>query len=141
MKHIIISITITFLAFTILADTKQNKEKTAILSKAKLESSIRMNLHDFMEDYTKEAMKYFKKTGDRTYITAIVKEIPHLTIDDQVEDWQKIVDESLEKDKPELSCKACHKIYKKEYKKNYRKREITVPSTLLGMDKEIRSKR
>jgi hypothetical protein len=132
MKQIIISISILLITVAIVAETKQSKEKLA---------PIRMNLHDFMEDYTKEAMKYFKKTGDRTYLTAIVKEIPRLTIEEQVEDWQNIVDKSLEEGKPELSCKACHKIYKKDYKKKYRKREITVPTPLLGMDKEIRSRR
>jgi hypothetical protein len=99
------------------------------------------NLHDFMEDYTKEAMKYFKKTGDNSYLSQIVKEIPSLAIDEEREDWQKIVDEALAENKPENSCKSCHDLYKKPYKKSYRKREISVPTNLVGLDKEIRKKR
>jgi len=48
------------------------------------------------------------------------------------------VDESLAEGKPENSCKSCHDIYKKDYKKKNRKREILVPQSLIGLDKEIR---
>lgn len=119
----------------VMADKKkkENKQNTASNS-----AEIRTNLHDFMEDYTKPAMKFFKKSGKNDYLTKIIREVPSLAIAEEKEDWQKIVDESLAEGKPENSCKSCHDIYKKDYKKKNRKREILVPQSLIGLDKEIR---
>lgn len=116
----------------------QSSEKSKPSNKAELEVT---NLHDFMEDYTKPAMKYFKKTRDKSYLTRILKEVPALAIEEEKADWQKIVDESLANDTPENSCKSCHDLYKKSYKKSYRKREIKVPISLVGLDQEIRKKK
>lgn len=106
---------------------------------AKKQPKAVMNVQDFMEDYTKTAMKHFKKTGDRSYLTRLVKEFPPMAVEDHQEKWTEIVDKALAEDKPESSCKSCHDLYKKEYKKKYRKREITIPESILGLDKEIKA--
>lgn len=115
---------IAFLGLGISAQKKTNSPVT--------------NLHDFMEDYTKPALKHFKRTGDRKFLNQLVPVFPELTIDEQKEDWKKIVDKAMSEGKPENSCKSCHKIYKKKYKKVFRKREITIPESILGLDEEIK---
>lgn len=116
MKKLIISSLICLLSVGLLAEKRLPATTT---------------LHDFMEDYTKSAMKHFKKTGDRGQLNRLLPEFPALTITEQRKDWQKIVDQALAEGKPEKSCKTCHDIYKKDYKKIYRKREIQVPAWLL----------
>ncbi|MCC5813226.1 MAG: hypothetical protein JJT78_00590 [Leptospira sp.] len=123
MKKLLISLLFILLSGTIIAGKK---------------ASATTNLHDFMEDYTKEAMKHFKKTGDRTYLNRLLPEFPALTIEEQRTDWKKIVDQSIAEGKPEKSCKTCHDLYKKDYKKLYRKREIRIPEKIFGMDEEMR---
>lgn len=94
-------------------------------------------LKSFMENYTREAMKYFKKTGDRKYLNQLLPTFPDYAIEEHKEDWKRIVTQALESGKPENSCKSCHDLYKKDYKKNYRKREIVIPESILGLDREI----
>lgn len=94
-------------------------------------------LKSFMENYTREAMKYFKKTGDRKYLNQLLPTFPDYAIEEHKEDWKRIVTQALESGKPESSCKSCHDLYKKDYKKNYRKREIVIPESILGLDREI----
>lgn len=127
MKKLIISILLFSLSFAIIAVKKPSPKTT--------------NLHDFMEDYTKPAMKHFKKTGDRSFLMKLVPIFPELTIDEQKEDWKKIVDSAMAKGEPEASCKKCHDQYKKDYKKKYRKREIVIPDSIFGLDREIRKAR
>ncbi len=100
---------------------------------------VEMTLHDFMKDYTKPAMRYFKKTGDRKYLQQLLPTFPSMAPKENREDWQKIVDRHLQEGNPESSCKSCHDLYKKEYKKMYRKREIFVPLEIAGINAEIRS--
>ncbi|WCL48808.1 hypothetical protein [Leptospira sp. GIMC2001] len=127
----------TILSFCILPVLAQDNKK----QNKKTSNNRITNLHDFMEDYTKPAMQYFKKTGDRVYLNKILVEVPSLGLDDQREDWKKIVDKSLDSGKAETSCKSCHDLYKKDYKKKFRKREIQIPESLIGLDKEIRAAR
>jgi hypothetical protein len=124
-----------FVFFLLIADSnsKENlpgKEKYS--SEAK--QSPRMNLHDFMEKYTKPAHKHFLKTGDSVALVQVVQSIPELAISEQRADWERIVKESLESGKPESSCRSCHQIYKRDYKKKYRKREVLVPESLLNWE-------
>ena len=110
----IFSILITILCFTILI----------------ADSTKKMTLHDFMEDYVELAEKKFKK-GDKEYLQKILEEIPNLAIPEEKEHWKKITDEAIESGKLLSSCKNCHKEYKKQYKKIYKKRLVEIPTELL----------
>lgn len=137
MRQILIIGLMFSISIGVLAE-KKKKDAKPNPSTTNTPTEVRTNLHDFMEDYTKPAMKYFKKTGKNDYLTKIIREVPSLAIAEEKADWQKIVDESLNEGKPENSCKSCHDDFKKEYKKKNRKREILVPQSLVGLDKEIR---
>ncbi|ALO27668.1 hypothetical protein LBBP_03476 [Leptospira borgpetersenii serovar Ballum] len=89
-----------------------------------------MTVHDFMEEYTKPAVKAAKK-GKPEYIEKILTEIPNFALDEQKAKWTEISQEALKTKDYEQSCKSCHKEFKKEYKKTYRKRPIQVSPELI----------
>lgn len=94
--------------------------------------TIETTLHDFMHDYTKPALKLYKKTGNSQKLEIIIQAIPEFAPEDQKEKWEKISNQSLVAKDFEKSCASCHKPYKKPYKKSYRKRPIQVPIELLN---------
>ncbi|MCZ8344626.1 MAG: hypothetical protein O9301_16450 [Leptospira sp.] len=121
-----ILVTVICFSFVLEAQKKKNSEK------------IEMNLHDFMEEYTKPATKLYDKKGNADYLNKILAKVPSLAVPEERAEWQEIVDTNLSQNTPEDSCKACHTKFKKSYKKNYRKRLIEVPEDLIGFPKEIR---
>jgi hypothetical protein len=94
------------------------------------DSTKKMTLHDFMEDYVELAEKKFKK-GDKEALQNILAALPDLAIAEEKERWKKITDEALESGKLLSSCKNCHKEFKKSYKKTYKKRLVEIPTELL----------
>ncbi|TGM37994.1 hypothetical protein EHQ92_06340 [Leptospira biflexa] len=104
----------------------------------KVKSVKEMNLHDFMEDYTKPATKLYDKKDNADYLNKILEKVPDMAPEDQKAEWKEIIDAKLAVGKPDETCKSCHTKFKKEYKKNYRKKLIQVPDELLGFPKEIK---
>ncbi|MGV3667091.1 MAG: hypothetical protein ACO1NV_13225 [Leptospira bouyouniensis] len=104
----------------------------------KSKSVTEMNLHDFMEDYTKPATKLYDKKDNADYLNKILEKVPDMAPEDQKAEWKEIIDAKLAVGKPDETCKSCHTKFKKEYKKNYRKKLIKVPEELLGFPKEIK---
>lgn len=104
----------------------------------KAKSVTEMNLHDFMEDYTKPATKLYDKKDNADYLNKILEKVPDMAPEDQKAEWKEIIDAKLAVGKPDETCKSCHTKFKKEYKKNYRKKLIQVPDELLGFPKEIK---
>ncbi|WP_078127588.1 hypothetical protein [Leptospira alexanderi] len=94
------------------------------------ERKVETTVHDFMEKYTKPAIKAAKK-GKPEYIEKILTEIPNFALDEQKAKWTEISQEALKTKDYEQSCKSCHKEFKKEYKKTYRKRPIQISSELI----------
>lgn len=105
----------------------------------KAKSATEMNLHDFMEDYTKPATKLYDKKDNAEYLNKILEKVPDMAPEDQKAEWKEIIDAKLALGKPDETCKSCHTKFKKEYKKNYRKKLIQVPEELLGFPKEIKA--
>ncbi|EMJ65215.1 hypothetical protein LEP1GSC051_4097 [Leptospira sp. P2653] len=97
---------------------------------AQPERKVETTVHDFMEEYTKPAVKAAKK-GKPEYIEKILTEIPNFALDEQKAKWTEISQEALKTKDYEQSCKSCHKEFKKEYKKTYRKRPIQISSELI----------
>lgn len=129
MKYkITFSILVTMICFSfVLEAQKKNKSE-----------KVEMNLHDFMEEYTKPATKLYDKKGNADYLKKILAVVPNLAVPEEKAEWQEIVDSNLNGNTPEDSCKACHTKFKKAYKKNFRKRLIQVPPELLGFPDEIK---
>ncbi|TGL56585.1 hypothetical protein EHQ59_01065 [Leptospira kemamanensis] len=105
----------------------------------KAKSATEMNLHDFMEDYTKPATKLYDKKDNAEYLNKILEKVPDMAPEEQKAEWKEIIDAKLALGKPDETCKSCHTKFKKEYKKNYRKKLIQVPEELLGFPKEIKA--
>jgi hypothetical protein len=112
------------LSFLILTNCK----KEADLKKLPAE----ITLHDYMEDYVEVVEEDFKKNpeANRQKLLLLLKAIPFMAIDENKEEWQKIVDKHLSENEPLESCKACHQKFKKSYKNTYRKRLIPIDRTL-----------
>ncbi|EMN54140.1 hypothetical protein [Leptospira interrogans] len=104
---------------------------------AQSERKIETTVHDFMEDYTKPAIKAAKK-GKPEYIEKILTAIPNFALEEQKAKWTEISQEALKTKDYEQSCKSCHKEFKKEYKKTYRKRPIQVSPELISYLKELK---
>lgn len=104
----------------------------------KAKSVTEMNLHDFMEEYTKPATKLYDKKDNADYLNKILAKVPDMAPEDQKAEWKEIIDSKLAVGKPDETCKSCHTKFKKEYKKNYRKKLIQVPEELLPFPKEIK---
>ncbi|MCW7461555.1 hypothetical protein [Leptospira limi] len=104
----------------------------------KAKSVTEMNLHDFMEEYTKPATKLYDKKDNADYLNKILTKVPDMAPEDQKAEWKEIIDSKLAVGKPDETCKSCHTKFKKEYKKNYRKKLIQVPEELLPFPKEIK---
>lgn len=104
----------------------------------KANSSVEMNLHDFMEDFTKPATKLYDKKDNSDYLNKILEKIPDMAPEDQKAEWKEIIDAKLAVGKPDETCKSCHTKFKKEYKAKYRKKLILIPEDLLGFPKEIK---
>ncbi|TGL64978.1 hypothetical protein [Leptospira jelokensis] len=110
-----------------------------VLNAEKKAKSVKeMNLHDFMEEYTKPATKLYDKKDNADYLNKILEKVPDMAPEDQKAEWKEIIDAKLAVGKPDETCKSCHTKFKKEYKKNYRKKLIQVPEELLGFPKEIK---
>ncbi|XDD47018.1 hypothetical protein AB3N60_02720 [Leptospira sp. WS39.C2] len=110
-----------------------------VLNAEKKAKSVKeMNLHDFMEEYTKPATKLYDKKDNADYLNQILAKVPDMAPEDQKAEWKEIIDAKLAVGKPDETCKSCHTKFKKEYKKNYRKKLIQVPEELLGFPKEIK---
>ncbi len=110
-----------------------------VLNAEKKAKSVKeMNLHDFMEEYTKPATKLYDKKDNADYLNKILEKVPDMAPEDQKAEWKEIIDSKLALGKPDETCKSCHTKFKKEYKKNYRKKLIQVPEELLGFPKEIK---
>lgn len=124
---ILLSLSLLFVSFGFVL----NAEK-------KSKSVTEMNLHDFMEDYTKPATKLYDKKDNADYLNKILEKVPDMAPEDQKAEWKEIIDAKLSVGKPDETCKSCHTKFKKEYKKNYRKKLIKVPEELLGFPKEIK---
>lgn len=128
-KTFLFSLILSILCFSfVLYGQKKNKS-----------GKMEMNLHDFMEDYTKPATKLYDKKGNADYLNKILEKVPDMATEDQKVEWKEIIDSNLAQGTPDETCKACHTKFKKEYKKNYRKRLIEVPEDLLGFPKEIKA--
>ncbi|EMI72598.1 hypothetical protein MAL08_14965 [Leptospira noguchii] len=104
---------------------------------AQPERKIETTVHDFMEDYTKPAIKAAKK-GKPEYIEKILIAIPSFALEEQKAKWTEISQEALKTKDYEQSCKSCHKEFKKEYKKTYRKRPIQVSPELISYLKGLK---
>ncbi|GBF42888.1 hypothetical protein LPTSP2_21800 [Leptospira ellinghausenii] len=104
----------------------------------KTKSVTEMNLHDFMEEYTKPATKLYDKKDNADYLNKILAKVPDMAPEDQKAEWKEMIDSKLAVGKPDETCKSCHTKFKKEYKKNYRKKLIQVPEELLPFPKEIK---
>ncbi len=115
---------ILFLFFTLLANCK----KEADLKKLPAE----ITLHDYMEDFVEVVEEDFKKNpeANKQKLFLLLKAVPSMAIEENKEEWQKIVDKHLSENEPLESCKACHQKFKKNYKNTYRKRMISIDRAL-----------
>ena len=128
-KPIIFSLIILSLSFVFVL----NSEKKGT------EYQPEMNLHDFMEDYTKPATKLYEKKGNADYLNKILEKVPAMAPESDQKEWKEIIDSKLALGKPEDTCKSCHTKFKKEYKKNYRKKLISVPEEFKNFPEEIKA--
>lgn len=87
----------------------------------KADVSVEMNLHDFMEDYTKPATKLYDKKDNADYLNKILEKVPDMAPDDQKAEWKEIIDAKLAVGKPDETCKSCHTKFKKNTKPNIEK--------------------
>ncbi|TGN19414.1 hypothetical protein [Leptospira idonii] len=128
--RLFLGISVLFLSsYSILYSQKSAQKTTA----------LEMNLHDFMEDYTKPATKLYDKKGNADYLNRILEKVPAMAPEDQTAEWKEIIDAKLAVGKPEDSCKACHTKFKKEYKAKYRKKLLIIPEEFREFPKEIKA--
>ncbi|TGN06879.1 hypothetical protein [Leptospira ilyithenensis] len=127
--QITLSILFACLSFTVVLHSEKNKNTP----------SLEMNLHDFMEDYTKPATKLYDKKGNADYLNKILEHIPSLAPSDQQKEWKEIIDAKLAVGKPEDTCKSCHVKFKKDYKDKFRKKILLIPEELKDFPAEIKA--
>lgn len=94
------------------------------------QQTIEIGLHDFMEEYVKPAAELAKEGNDAA-VLRVLEVIPHLALEKDRDAWQKIVSAAIDAKKPNSSCRACHKEYKRDYDKNRPNMQILIPEELI----------